>query len=241
MYPSPALQDAEADTLSVDPYFDIAGQRSVRLDRQVLGDPAAAANLLARQVSAAPNDLLAHVQRIHLLIDHGEPGALFAALVDLFIALGDKGLPLKRRMLALAANTLPKIQRITLEKRLESGLAAEDPALAAVRDSVLKAGLEGRVSIVQRNQAQATETEVSALEEAHSLLEYGQIDSAREVLERALRDSPTDEDLAGELLEIYRRETDPAPFEAMARWFLEHGHPLPRAWGEYRGREAGEG
>jgi hypothetical protein len=61
---------------------------------------------LAFAIRRCPDDLRAHVRRVLLLIQRGESESLGTALADLFIALGDHGLGLRRTLLNLATRTL---------------------------------------------------------------------------------------------------------------------------------------
>ena len=72
---NPAFMLADASSLSVLPE----------------GDAVSVHRFLCARISRSPLDLHAHVQRINLLRGSNDAGLLFAALVDLFLALGNKG------------------------------------------------------------------------------------------------------------------------------------------------------
>ncbi|GAB6041158.1 hypothetical protein [Endothiovibrio diazotrophicus] len=78
----------------------------------------------AHRISRRPEDLIIHTLRIELLLSTGKASdvlasdALFDALVDLFIVLGERGLALRRRLLARAALQLPLIRYRQLSQAL---------------------------------------------------------------------------------------------------------------------------
>lgn len=80
------------------PEFGLAALRSIRLPDNWQNPDTA--TYLAHCVSRKPGDLMAHARRIALHAALPESPDLAAAVVDLFIALGDKGQSLKQHMLA---------------------------------------------------------------------------------------------------------------------------------------------
>jgi hypothetical protein len=75
---------------------------------------------LAHTIARRPKDLRLHVERILLHAQTSDPD-IIGALYDLFGVLGDKGLPLRRRMLALARPFLSKTDRHRLQRLLGDG------------------------------------------------------------------------------------------------------------------------
>jgi hypothetical protein len=75
---------------------------------------------LAYTIARRPKDLRLHVERIRLHAETSDPD-IINALCDLFRVLGDKGLPLRRRMLVLAKPILSKIDQNRLKRLLEDG------------------------------------------------------------------------------------------------------------------------
>ena len=95
---------------------------------------------------------------------------------------------------------------------------------------MLSLGFTGLHEVVHRRDEAAASGYADAVEEARSCLEYGQVDAAREVLERALRLEPGNEPVAAELLEIYRYTRDDERL-ASTREFLRSTLPqLPAGW-----------
>lgn len=93
------------------------------------------AEFLAERVVTDPSDLFAHVARIHQHLAGPDADPLFGALLDLFIALGDRGHALRRRLVAAARKRLTPDQHRFLDEATEPGI---DPgtALPSARCSV---------------------------------------------------------------------------------------------------------
>jgi hypothetical protein len=117
---SPQIRDLEAhrrlSSAISDPRFEAAilhnGPSEPHLDTlsQVKETKAHLAHTIARR----PKDLRLHVERILLYAESGDPN-IIGALGDLFLVLGDKGLPLRRRMLALARPLLNRTDQHRLQ------------------------------------------------------------------------------------------------------------------------------
>ena len=208
--------------------FDIAGNR--RLSLPDLASPYAGVVYLGHRILENPYDLRSHVQRILLLIDRGDETDLQGALVDLFIALDDKGEGLRRRLLELASSRLPRTTAVFLKQRLASGVKPWETAVSRMRSSLLSLGFSGVHEVVRRRDGAGSSTYANAVEEARSCLEYGQVEVARDVLERALKLDPGNDRVASELLEIYRSTRDEERLAA-TRQFLHDALPhLPPGW-----------
>lgn len=169
-------------------------------------DDKAPRDYLAHQVAREPKDLRTHVQRIHVNIADASAGDSYGALVDLFIALGARGLLLRYRMLDATKHLLDRGQYQALLRALDNGLHAAD-AIPIASASMLGRGTRGGRHLVERLDRQAA-TLLDPLDEARSYLEYGQIQEARELLEAALLSEPWRVDLHRDLLEIYQASQD---------------------------------
>jgi tetratricopeptide (TPR) repeat protein len=208
----------------LDPTFVLAANRSVHLSKSLTR--AEAGDYLAHWLARHPQDLTRHVQRIQLHIDLNEPDRLFAALIDLAIALGNHGEALRKRMLAMATKRLDPAQRQLLSLVLPLGLAA-DHHLGDIPSSVLGQPVGGDLSLVER--AERVAVTRSCLEEARALVDDGHLDAAQSLLERALLEAPQHAELAEELLVVYRA-TRNAEGYARYRRLLERNHALPASW-----------
>jgi tetratricopeptide (TPR) repeat protein len=208
--------------------FDIAGNR--RLSLPDLASPYAGVVYLGHRILENPSDFRSHVQRILLLIDRGDEPDLQGALVDLFIALGDKGEGLKRRLLDLATPRLSRTVVVFLEHRLASGIKSWETAVSRMRSSLLSLGFSGVQEVVRRRDGADTSAYANAVDEARSCLEYGQVETARDVLERALRLDPRNDMVAAELLEIYRSTRDDERLAITRQFLLDALTRLPAGW-----------
>ncbi len=114
------------------PEFGLAGERAINLparwrDRRT-------ADYLAHCIVRNPRDLRAHARRIAIHRALGEDEDVAAAVVDLFIVLGDKGASLKRLMLERHADELHRCGcHSTLAAAVDTALSphAADIALPA--------------------------------------------------------------------------------------------------------------
>lgn len=210
--------------------FDIAGNR--RLSLPDLASPYEGLVYLGHRILENQADLRSHVQRILLLIENGDASELQGALVDLFIALGDKGGGLKRRLLDLAGPRLPRTAVAFLTQRLPTGIKPWAVTVSRVRASLLSLGFAGAHDVVRRRDMGSASAYANAVDEAHACLEYGQVEEAREVLEMALRREPHNDAVAAELLDIYRHTWDDERRAAMCRFLLTVLPRLPAGWQE---------
>ncbi|WP_295388592.1 hypothetical protein [uncultured Thiodictyon sp.] len=102
---------------------------------------------LAYSVARTPADLTAHTRRVLLCLNQADPAALFGSLADLFIALGQRGEALRRRLFDLARPLLPEAQARPLAAWLEQG-GVDDRVLPDDTHAVLAARPRGRPLIL---------------------------------------------------------------------------------------------
>lgn len=222
--------DGASTTIVVgNPAFGLSDSGALRLPRQ-FNSPQGRRYLVSR-VARDHWDLRAHIQRIFLMLDSGDPEeTMFAALVDLFLALGDKGHELREAMLQLAKPALHEDDYHFLVLRLVSGLQRAD-AMPMMTGSVLDRALIGNCHLVERQRAEVAR-EANAVDTAAMHLEGGNIREAVAVLETALLNDVTNVAVEAELLEIYRRSRDEASFLAMRRRLETMGASLGAEWDE---------
>jgi hypothetical protein len=206
-----------------EPAFAIDGDKSVRLSREMADSMAP--DYLAHWVARHPLDLVRHVQRINLHSDRAEPERLFAALVDLFIALGERGAALRGRMLDGARQLLGHEQVNLLQQSLVNGLTANHRL--DVPGSMLSRPVMGVLDVVARSARPSVAR--SALEEARALVDEGHIEAAQSLLETALPANPHHTELAEELLLVYRATRNQQGY-LRTRQMLEAADALPRTW-----------
>lgn len=177
-----------------------------------------------------PENLARHVRYIFSLLKMTPVSrdALFGALVDLFIVLEDKGLALRRRMLVAAQASLPLSDVEFLRAHLSQGLQAN----AVINDaglSTLTQSYSGSSAVLHKAKSM-NQPELSLYEQAVSLLEYGDIDEAASLLEQALQQQPSDQQIADELLAIYQHQQNDHGIDAIRHWFIQNDYALPNNW-----------
>ncbi|CAI8882498.1 type IV pilus assembly protein FimV [Methylocaldum szegediense] len=178
-------------------------QDSPELDPLCPGTADVIADYLAHSVAAEPDNLLRHTQRIFHHYRQNDHDGLYAALVDLFIALGQRGHDLRRRLLNGVRHRLRKDYYARLDHWLRSGLAPHWHELLPVTRSVLTPGIVGLLDLV-RVSVDTLDGSRDPLVEAREHIEYSQLDEAQTVLEEALANEPHRIDLQTELLLLYR-------------------------------------
>jgi len=87
-------------------------------------------------------DLILHQQRIELYKQKNKQNLLYSSLVDLFIALGDKGLSYRERMLNKYCDYLSKNQTVKLTQALNKIITPESYDLN-LNQSILNLGNKG--------------------------------------------------------------------------------------------------
>lgn len=207
---------------SVEPAFPVAESTELVFPAEYR---AGLADYFCHCVARDPNDLRSHVRRILLEREHGDSDRLYAALVDLFIALGTRGAHLRRRMTELAKPDLPPEHYLTLRGAYTEGLSN----MAIIPGSVLCRGIEGHVHLTRAAGEKSADTR-DPLQEAREYMEYSQVDEARELLERAVLDQPYRPELILELLDIYRSTRDEANFTKMSLQLADAGIDVPDEW-----------
>ena len=190
-------------------------------------------------VARAPTDLRAHVQRIALHIRLQDESGLYGALIDLFIALGEKGVPIRKRMLAQAKSHLTVKHFLILNSVLERGIRDTD-LLTDADSSVLSKGYIGRNNFIveyapqpawqQSCKPQESNSQIDPRQEANDCLIYGQVDEAKKILEKAVLEEPWREDLQSDLLEIYWATRDTKACQAMYKRLAGEFIPSHHAW-----------
>lgn len=188
----------------------------------------ALADYLCHCVTREPSDLRSHVRRVFLAHGRKNTVDLFGALVDLFIALGNKGSSLRQRMLEGAKENLEPRQYSLLRESLAGGL--DERKVVFAPGAMLCRGVEGTLKLVESGAEKSREPR-DPLVEAREYLEYSQLDEARHLLEEALMQDPRRQELHEELLEIYRSTRDQSNFAKMLGR-LNKGNPMPEQWQE---------
>ncbi|MEX8518607.1 MAG: hypothetical protein AB3X44_08855 [Leptothrix sp. (in: b-proteobacteria)] len=209
----------------IDPGFVYAGLD--RMEPSDQGEPMDAWRHLTAMIARDPLDLASHVRRVLLACRPPLTERAFGALVDLFLALGSQGRGLRQSMLEQAESWLDPDDANFLRAYMDLGLRT-DSSLPAALGSALDRAVSGSAQMVARHRVEAVE--VSPLERATSLLDNGDLEGARTLLEEALLSDPTDTQIATELLLIYRHSRDDAAQAAMTAKLQARGAALPVGW-----------
>ncbi|MBL3588536.1 MAG: hypothetical protein JMN24_01930 [gamma proteobacterium endosymbiont of Lamellibrachia anaximandri] len=120
-----------------------------------------ASSYLARQITHEPSDLRSHVQRIYLHLRLNDEAGIAGALLDLYIALGDKGQPLRTRMLIVVADILESTWTEFFIHHQDSGVLSSD-ITPPVRTSMLTLGLTGTPEVICCNKGQQSSPETGS-------------------------------------------------------------------------------
>lgn len=214
------------DTItSIDPAFAYPAGGSLHV--HPAADPQSVWRHLSSLVARDPLDLESQVRRVVQAVDNGDATHAWSALIDLFLALGPRCRSLRSDMLDRARPLLAPEDVDFLRRSLDAGLLpGADLPLGS--QSILDAGLIGHVGMIRHERVQAVEQSVA--EQAAALLDQGDLDAARSLLEDALVQNPDDEAVSRELLAIYRHSRDNQAVAAMRdRLTARHGK-VPASW-----------
>lgn len=193
-------------------------------------EPLRAWRFLSHHIRRYPQDLRAHTQRV-LLAQH-EPllSRLAGSLQDAFLALGHAGVQLKTHLLRLVSDDLNETERNFFNQWLQDGSVGSQNQRWH-EGSVLSSGQEAatlRLLEVERSQETARYSNV--MEEVFACLEYGQVDTARELLEAEMLAGNTDESMEQELVNIYQYTRNRDGLNNMVRHMQETGRDIPALW-----------
>lgn len=191
-----------------------------------------AVDYLAHRVVRNPTDLSTHVMRIQLLIRVKDRHGLYGALLDLFIALNQKGYRLRKRMLMLAHPCLRTKHFELLFHYLKSSQDV-DVCITSVESSVLSKGYIGDRHFISTSCRQEKDTFAAqnVMQQVNDCIEYGQVDEARILLESAIVKEPWQQELHNNLLEIYWATRDLNGCQIMYERLSDKHIPDPYIWG----------
>lgn len=102
------------------------------------------ATVLCFSLARNKKDLILHQQRIELYAKHKNNELLYTALIDLFLALEDKGKDYKKRIMDRYNNKITIRQAIKLKKMFDT----VTPAITHIKglnESILDFGIEGEI------------------------------------------------------------------------------------------------
>ncbi len=148
-------------------------------------------------------DLLSHTRRIFLAIQYKDSSFLSGAIQDLFIILKDKGRALRIRLLKASVPYLNENEIIYFTTWIKSEPESEtnkNYGYNWILGSMLSKGLlAADNALLTQETVATTEVKLSAIEEARSYIEYGQLNLAQKTLEEALALDENNTELKEEL------------------------------------------
>lgn len=210
--------------------FSLATERGLRVQQDY--KPADAWRFLSHHIRRYPQDLRAHTQRTLLAQHESLKDNLPGALQDVFLALGDAGQLLRQRLLDLVSDDLSEEDKSFFLEWLKPD---RDPGMGAQwrKGSQLATGQDNttaKLLRIERSQEVAKYSDV--MEEVIACLEYGQVDTARELLEAEIHAGSTDEAMEQELVNIYQYTRDRERLDAMIKHLQEAGREVSTLWKE---------
>ncbi len=191
------------------------------------------ADHLSHRVSRHPQDLLSHVQRIHLACRLQDSRIVYAALLDLFIALGEGGQDLRRRMLLIAGKRISLHQRQALIKVLLGKSSPANLPLSALSRLQQPGRISATLVGVGQNSS-SKEKEYRLIDEARDLIDFGQLETAKQFLEEAVTHGNEDTAVHEELLALYKHSQNQAAFEAMYAQSTDFSPALSTLWNQLK-------
>lgn len=210
--------------------FRVSAERSLRLSSEDGYETLDTWHHLSHHVRRYPHDLRAHIQRILLAQSDSLSDRLDGSLMDLFLALGNSGQMLKKRMLDLCDGHIQEETSVLLNDWLDNGLEAGQSA-PWVNGSMLTTG-ESRVKhkLITQIRNESANNYTSILAEIQDCLEYGQIDIAQELLEKEILDGRGTPELEQELLTIYQHTRNKEGLESLTGAIKASGSELSQNW-----------
>lgn len=182
--------------------------------------------LSVARIFQASAKLLSHVGRINDQIQQKKPEETYGALLDLFIILENDGQELRERMLNKAQLVIKPQQFEFLQQQLEQGITNLD-IVPQSRTSTL---IETFLTSNESSPNEESGYELDSLQAARDLLEHGQIDSARSVLESAVLNGEQQSEVHEDLLEIYHETNDTDNFSRVWEQLNLNNSTLSQLW-----------
>ena len=218
----------ELSSMKIEAAFRIPGYRGLWLDTRNWSKEAA--NFYTALSARTPENLLNHVQRIFHHIRHKNTEDTYGAVLDLFIVLKNHGRPLKERMLNYARPLLRRKRFERLQQLLDTNLLEQDKIPQSPR-SVLCPGFVTPYRLVEKINF-SREPNWDPIAEFNSYMEYGQLDSARSVLESEVLNGSVQLEVHSNLIEIYRHTQDRGNFHKVYPLLQIRKESLRHLWRE---------
>ncbi len=190
---------------------------------------------LVFQISRKPDNLLPHIQRIYHCFQENLTEQLYAALLDFFIILQNRGKTLRLRMLRGSMSRLSKQHNALLLAYLD-----KQTALPGNSFSVLHSGRVGNTDFIKVADLPSARDH-DPLQLARDFINYSQLAEAKDVLERAILEQPQNSTLSGLLLELYRSTQDISGWRRMMNFYTQQQEVVPADWDDAKSFFAEDG
>jgi len=221
--------DKQRSTLVHDPAFQLSSLSSFRL-KVAEGHEEEVLNHLTTSLVLEPHSLKLHIRRILLSFDMAQADLLYAALIDLWVVLENRGRKLFYFLLNATKNRLDKPD-FDLLHAIYIAYEIHPHLLPSPRMSVLTKGLIGQLNLVSSSKSKNSNSERDPLVEALEYIEYSQVEQAQNVLEKGVLAEPHRLDLQENLLEIYSSTLDLHSLKAIEEK-LQGNILVPAQWQE---------
>ena len=210
--------------------FRLPSERQLRIQQGY--DPLVAWSFLSHHIRRYPLDLRAHTQRVLLAQQTALADRLAGSLQDVFLALGNAGLLLRERLLVLASEHLSTEDQAFFSLWLQGNLQ-DGREQQWRKGSLLCSGQDIKpLRLVDIERSQVTAHYANVMDEVFACLEYGQVDTAQQLLEAELLAGTADEAMEQELLNIYQYTRNKDGLDAMIRHYEDVGRAIPTMWRE---------
>jgi hypothetical protein len=221
--------DDELRLPGLDPTFLLDGWRGLGILPK--SAPERLATHFSHQVARSPTDLQCHTRRVLFAIQRQDSEGVFGALLDLYIALGDKGRALRQRLTEKARPWLSSEHYGLLIQSLDTGIHRFD-ALPTTQYAVLPLFLQGSTHLVTEASRTSTEPQPrqSLLDEVRDMIDYGQFKEAQTLLEESIIENPLQREIVRELLDIYKHTRNKEAFAHMRERLGGRITAVPGEW-----------
>jgi len=197
--------DEQESALIYDPIYQLNDRANFRL-KVAEGHAKEVLDYLTTSLVLKPHNLKLHIRRILLSFDMTRADFLYAALIDLWIALEDRG---RKLFYFLLNTTKSKLKKPDFDLLHTLYIAHEvlPNLMPSPRMSVLTKGLNGQLNLLS-SPNNNDNIKRDPLVEAMEYLEYSQVEQAQKVLEEGVIAEPNRIELQENLLEIYSSTLD---------------------------------
>lgn len=197
-------------------------------------DPLPTWRQLSRYIAQRPHDLRSHAQRLILCQDEALTDYILGALLDLHLVMGSLGQPFTQKLFDYVKPSLSDSDYDYFSQYFVGDHVNDvDIYNPWYKGSVLTNGTGKGVLLVEATlqQEEAKEEQVTnPLDEARSCLEYGELETAQEILEQELLAFPDNHEVEEELINIYYYTRDAKQLEHMTRKLQEVGVEPSEFW-----------